>query len=65
MGGMRWLWIVDLVMKIAYSVVDALTKMNGSDDQGDEVKKACCHVMDPERPETSVTESVPVPRPPA
>lgn len=61
MGGMRWLWIVDLVMKVAYLVVDALSNLNGGGAQKADVMRAAAKVMDPDSPEESVTDSIPVP----
>lgn len=63
---MGWLWVVDLVARVAHAIIEALSKQNGGADQAKEVQKAASRVLDPDEPASTVTEQVtpPQPRPP-
>jgi len=56
-GFPKWLWVVDMLVRIVREIIERLGDMNGGDDAPDvpTVRRAAARVLDPDAPDESIS----------
>jgi hypothetical protein len=52
--GFRWLWVIDLLVRLVREIIEKLGGMNGDDQAEDQtvaIRRAAARVLDPDTPD--------------
>jgi len=56
--GLRWLWLVDLVVKFARTLIESLAAQDCGTDTDVKLKKAASKLLDPDTPVESIRDGL-------